>query len=359
MASLHLHSVAPVAVTRHRATAPSHFKALPSPHSLVPALSSRDTFCHSPLTVPLRPALTVRPARRSLSVPSASAMPAPSPAVPDHLVQFAHRLADAAREVVPPFFRRPISIELKADESPVTAADRAAEEAITALIRAEYPAHGILGEEQGLQGPVGAAGAGEEGAVCEWVWVVDPIDGTASFITGKPLFGTLIALLHGGRPVLGVLEQPVLRERWVGVHGRPTTFNGLPVATRRCAALRDAYVYTTSPDLFPGASGEAFRAVKGGARKANYGCDCYAFGLVALGCVDVALEFGVKPWDYLALAPIVAGAGGKMTDWRGGELRLASLRPEEWVGDVVATGDPELHATVLATLAWEQRNKGE
>ncbi|GJP53386.1 hypothetical protein CLOM_g12539 [Closterium sp. NIES-68] len=165
MASLHLHSVAPVAVTRHRATAPSHFKALPSPHSLVPALSSRDTFCHSPLTVPLRPALTVRPARRSLSVPSASAMPAPSPAVPDHLVQFAHRLADAAREVVPPFFRRPISIELKADESPVTAADRAAEEAITALIRAEYPAHGILGEEQGLQGPVGAAGGGGGGGV--------------------------------------------------------------------------------------------------------------------------------------------------------------------------------------------------
>ncbi|CAI5485094.1 unnamed protein product [Closterium sp. Yama58-4] len=292
-------------------------------------------------------------------------MPAPPAPVPEHLVQFAHRLADAAREVVPPFFRQPIGIELKADESPVTAADRAAEAAITALIRAEYPAHGILGEEQGLQGPVRAGDAGVEegdgewGGECEWVWVIDPIDGTASFITGKPLFGTLVALLHRGRPVLGVLEQPVLRERWVGVAGRPTTFNGVPVATRRCADLRDAYVYTTSPDLFPGASGEAFRAVKSGARKANYGCDCYAFGLLASGFVDVALEFGVKPWDYLALVPIVAGAGGRMSDWRGRELRLASLRAEDWVGDVVATGDAQLHATVLATLAWEQRGKGE
>ncbi|GJP54484.1 hypothetical protein CLOM_g13566 [Closterium sp. NIES-68] len=171
MASLHLHSVAPVAVTRHRATAPSHFKALPSPHSLVPALSSRDTFCHSPLTVPLRPALTVRPARRSPVSPFRLRHACAVPRGPDHLVQFAHRLADAAREVVPPFFRRPISIELKADESPVTAADRAAEEAITALIRAEYPAHGILGEEQGLQGPWGRRGRGRRGRCasgCGW-----------------------------------------------------------------------------------------------------------------------------------------------------------------------------------------------
>ncbi|GJP54758.1 hypothetical protein CLOM_g13804 [Closterium sp. NIES-68] len=212
-------------------------------------------------------------------------MPAPSPAVPDHLVQFAHRLADAAREVVPPFFRRPISIELKADESPVTAADRAAEEAITALIPRRVPRARHPGRGAGAAGARGGGGGGEEGAVCEWVWVVDPIDGTASFITGKPLFRHAHRAAARRPPRAGRAGAARAAERWVGVHGRPTTFNGLPVATRRCAALRDAYVYTTSPDLFPGASGEAFRAVKGGARKANYGCDCYAFGLVALGCV--------------------------------------------------------------------------
>ncbi|CAI5534503.1 unnamed protein product [Closterium sp. Naga37s-1] len=367
MASLRPHPlIRPAPPTHQSVTPPATLHLTPV---LAPTLSSRPAFCHLPLRLHARPIFSTRTARQSPAVPSASAMPAPPAPVPEHLVQFAHRLADAAREVVPPFFRQPIGIELKADESPVTAADRAAEAAITALIRAEYPAHGILGEEQGLQGPVRAGDAGEGAAggegeggwesECEWVWVIDPIDGTASFITGKPLFGTLVALLHRGRPVLGVLEQPVLRERWVGVAGRPTTFNGVPVATRRCADLRDAYVYTTSPDLFPGASGEAFRAVKSGARKANYGCDCYAFGLLSSGFVDVALEFGVKPWDYLALVPIVAGAGGRMTDWRGRELRLASLRAEDWVGDVVATGDAQLHATVLATLAWEQRGKGE
>ncbi|GJP55020.1 hypothetical protein CLOM_g14011 [Closterium sp. NIES-68] len=177
-------------------------------------------------------------------------MPAPSPAVPDHLVQFAHRWRTRRARWFHRSSAGPISIELKADESPVTAADRAAEEAITALIRAEYPAHGILGEEQGCRAR-GAAGRGRRGRCasgCGW-WTPSTARRVSS--RGKPLFGTLIALLHGGRPVLGVLEQPVLRERWVGVHGRPTTFNGLPVATRRCAALRDAYVYTTSPTSSP------------------------------------------------------------------------------------------------------------
>ncbi|CAI5534506.1 unnamed protein product [Closterium sp. Naga37s-1] len=319
MASLRPHPlIRPAPPTHQSVTPPATLHLTPV---LAPTLSSRPAFCHLPLRLHARPIFSTRTARQSPAVPSASAMPAPPAPVPEHLVQFAHRLADAAREVVPPFFRQPIGIELKADESPVTAADRAAEAAITALIRAEYPAHGILGEEQGLQGPVRAGDAGEGAAggegeggwesECEWVWVIDPIDGTASFITGKPLFGTLVALLHRGRPVLGVLEQPVLRERWVGVAGRPTTFNGVPVATRRCADLRDAYVYTTSPDLFPGASGEGVpRGEESGARKGELtGATANAFGLLSSGFVDVARSSASSPGTTSLVRPHCGGRG--------------------------------------------------
>src|SRR5436309_8793356 len=153
----------------------------------------------------------------------------------------AEALADAAGAVIRPYFRQKIAVDDKADASPVTIADREAEQAMRALIEARFPGDGIFGEEFGTV---------REGA--EFVWVLDPIDGTKSFISGIPLFGTLIALAHRGRPILGIIDQPVLRERWIGVGGRPTTFNGARVRCRRCPALAGATMFSTSPDMFRG-----------------------------------------------------------------------------------------------------------
>ena len=207
-------------------------------------------------------------------------------------------------------------MDVKPDASPVTAADRAAEAAMRALVQRKAPAHAVFGEEGGLTR--GAAGGGEP-----FVWVLDPIDGTKSFITGKPLFGTLIALVDTatGTPLLGVLDQPVLRERWLGVAGRPTTLNGEAVRVRACAQLRDAYMYSTTPFMFDAATRPPYDDLAAAVRMPMYGCDCYAYGLLALGLCDVVAEADLKPYDYMALVPIVTGAGGIMTDWR---VRLAA-----------------------------------
>lgn len=277
-----------------------------------------------------------------------SPSPPPSPSLAE-LVAFAHELADEARRIVPQYFRRRLEVDTKADLSPVTIADLEVERAVRALLAQRFPLHAVLGEEGGA-GPAEGAGG-----LAEWVWVVDPIDGTASFITGKPLFGVLIALLHRGVPVLGILEQPILGERWVGCQGTPTALNGRPVQVRRAPSLASSYLYTTSPHLFPAPHAErAFEAVRARVKRVNYGCDCYAFGLLALGFVDVALEFGVKPWDFLALVPIVEGAGGVMSDWKGQPLRLTSLDPADWPSHILAAGSPEVHQEALQLLAWDQ-----
>ena len=202
-------------------------------------------------------------------------------------------------------------MDVKPDASPVTAADRAAEAAMRSLVQRKAPNHAVFGEEGGLTR--GAAGGGEP-----FVWVLDPIDGTKSFITGKPLFGTLIALVDTatGTPLLGVLDQPVLRERWLGVAGRPTTLNGEAVRVRACAQLRDAYMYSTTPFMFDAATRPPYDDLAAAVRMPMYGCDCYAYGLLALGLCDVVAEADLKPYDYMALVPIVTGAGGIMTDWR-------------------------------------------
>jgi histidinol phosphatase-like enzyme (inositol monophosphatase family) len=250
------------------------------------------------------------------------------------LIAFANELADAAGEIVRRYFRRGVAVDDKADLSPVTIADREAELALRALIETRFPEHGILGEEHG-----------SHHADAERVWVLDPIDGTKSFISGVPLFGTLIALVERGTPVLGVIDQPISRERWIGARGHKSTLNGAPIATRPCPALAAATLFATSPDMFRGADAEGFQRLKGAVKLARFGGDCYAYGLLAAGFIDLVVEAGLKPYDYAALAPVIAGAGGSMTDWQGKPLGLGSD------GRVLACGDPRLAGAARSLLA--------
>ena len=251
----------------------------------------------------------------------------------DAALALAAELADAAGEAIRPHFRQPIKIDDKPDLSPVTIADRSAEEAMRRLIAARFPDHGIIGEEYG-----------REREDAEFVWVLDPIDGTKSFISGVPLFGTLIALARRGRPILGIIDQPISRERWVGAESRPTTLNGQPVRTRPSAGLGAATVFATSPDMFHGNDAVAFGRVSVTAKLVRFGADCYAYGLVALGLIDCVIEASLKPYDFSAMVPIVEGAGGITSDWRGAPLTLGSD------GRIVAAGDRRLHRQVLALL---------
>ena len=247
----------------------------------------------------------------------------------------AHRLADRAGEIQRRYFRTPVSVETKADASPVTIADREAEAAMRELILAAYPDHGILGEEHG-----------SEALDAEFVWVLDPIDGTKSFITGRPLFGTLIALAHQGRPVVGLIDQTILRERWVGSLGAASAWNGRPIRTRPCPRLEDAVLFTTSPLLFePGAERAAYTRVEARVRLPMFGGDCYAYGLLAAGFADLVIEAGLAPYDFMALAPVVEGAGGRITDWQGQPLHLGSS------GQVLAAGDARTHAAATTLLS--------
>ena len=247
----------------------------------------------------------------------------------------AHRLADRAGEIQRRYFRSPVSVETKADQSPVTIADREAEAAMRELIAAACPGHGILGEEHG-----------RERTDAEFVWVLDPIDGTKSFITGRPLFGTLIALAHRGRPVLGLIDQAILRERWVGQKGAASVWNGRPIAVRPCPRLGDAMLFATSPTMFAaGPEATVFARLQAGVRTPLFGGDCYAYGLLAMGFADLVVEAALQPYDFMALAPVIEGAGGTITDWRGDPLELRSS------GQVVAAGDLRVHRAARAILA--------
>jgi inositol-phosphate phosphatase/L-galactose 1-phosphate phosphatase/histidinol-phosphatase len=247
---------------------------------------------------------------------------------------FANELADAAGAIIRRYFRRKIAISDKSDRTPVTIADRAAEAAMRRLIKARFPEHGILGEEYGASKPE-----------ADYVWVLDPIDGTKSFISGIPLFGTLIALTHRGRPVLGVIDQPILKERWVGAAGRRSLLNGKPIRSRRCAALESATLYATAPDMFRGSAAAAFERLRRRVKLTRFGGDCYAYALLATGFIDLVVEVDLKPYDYCALAPVIEGAGGIMTNWQGRPLDLYSD------GRVVACGDHTLAKRALRVLA--------
>jgi inositol-phosphate phosphatase / L-galactose 1-phosphate phosphatase / histidinol-phosphatase len=251
----------------------------------------------------------------------------------DDDLALAARLADAAGAAIRPFFRQPFSMEAKADASPVTEADRAAEAAMRAILAAERPGDGIIGEEYGREREDAAR-----------VWVLDPIDGTRSFVAGRPIFGTLIALLEGGRPVLGVIDQPINGERWVGATGRQTTLNGIVVGTRTCDGVAQAHIATTGPSYFTADSYAAFDRVRAAARDTLWGGDCYNYGLLAAGHLDLVIEDGLKIYDFAALVPVVEGAGGRMTDWQGQPLHQGSA------GQVIAAGNPALIAETAALL---------
>lgn len=243
-------------------------------------------------------------------------------------IALAHALADAAGAAIRPYFRAAFQQEQKADASPVTQADREAEAAIRLILERERPQDGIIGEEYG-----------NEREDAERVWVLDPIDGTRSFIAGRPIFGTLIALTVAGRPVLGLLDQPVTGERWIGADGHPTTIGGEPARTRACIYPGSALFATTAPwfcgkfDILREATGDTL-----------LGGDCYNYALLASGHVDLVVEEGLKLYDFAALVPIVENAGGRMTDWSGLPLGTGSD------GRVVAVGDPALLQPALALL---------
>ena len=255
--------------------------------------------------------------------------------LPSEFVAFAHRLADAAGEIQRRWFRKRLDVEAKADSSPVTIADREAEAIMRELVERCYPDHGILGEEHG-----------RARLDAEWVWVLDPIDGTKSFVCGRPLFATLIGLLHEGRPVLGVVEQAVLGERWIGARGHATSWNGRPCRTRARAELGEAMLGCTSPQMFarPGERA-AFERVLGRVRQAIWGGDGYGAALVALGTLDLVIEAALEPYDVLPLVPVIEGAGGRVTDWEGRSPDLSSGQR------MIVAGDPRVHAQARALLA--------
>ncbi len=250
---------------------------------------------------------------------------------------FIGRLATAAGETILPFFRTSLSIDDKSathEFDPVTEADRAAEAVMRRLIKANFPRHGIVGEEFGNEDPD-----------AEYVWVLDPIDGTKSFIAGFPIWGTLIGLLHRGMPVFGMMHQPFIGERFSGDNGQaryqgPSGERRLQV--RRCASLKEATSYTTSPLLMSAEDRAIFGRIEQAVRLSRYGGDCYSYCMLAAGHLDLVVETELKPYDIAPLVPIITGAGGIVTNWEGG--------PAQSGGRIVAAGDPRVHEAALKLL---------
>lgn len=252
----------------------------------------------------------------------------------EDLVRFAEELADASRAILAEALSRPPQVETKADRSPVTALDKAVEQRLREMIGQRYPRHGIQGEEFGSQ---------DRGA--EHVWVIDPIDGTGPFIAGIPVFGTLIGLARGGRPLVGVADHPVTRERWVGGEGLPSRRNGRAVRTRRGAPLAAAMMSSSSPDFYAPEEWARYQRLRQAVSWAVYGGSCYAYMQLASGRIDLSIDCSMDVYDILPLEPVIRGAGGLVTDWAGKPIDL------DWKGQVLAAGDPALHAGALAILA--------
>jgi histidinol phosphatase-like enzyme (inositol monophosphatase family) len=251
--------------------------------------------------------------------------------------QFVNELATLSGQAILPFFRSGFSMRDKSEGGafdPVTEADRAGEAAMRQLIRRTFPTHGIIGEE-----------FGEEQTDAEYVWVLDPIDGTKAFVAGLPVWGTLIGLMRNGAPAYGLMHQPFTGERFIG-DGGGASYRGpqgeRKLMTRRCRSINEAVISTTSPRLFANGDLEAYERVERETRIARYGCDCYAYCMLAAGHIDIVIEAGLKPHDIVALIPIIEGAGGVVTAWDGG--------PASAGGSVAAAGDRRIHESVLRLL---------
>jgi myo-inositol-1(or 4)-monophosphatase len=254
---------------------------------------------------------------------------------------FVDELATLSGTAIMPFFRTALGIEDKSGGGafdPVTEADRAAEAAIRHRIRALFPHHGVMGEEYG-----------SNRLDAEFVWVLDPIDGTKSFITGMPGWGTLIGLLRNGQPCYGMMHQPFTKERFSG-DGGSAKYRGpggaRALKTRPCGKLAEAVLYTTTPRLMPDEERRLFGKIEDSVRMSRYGGDCYAYCMLAAGFIDLVIEAQLQPYDIVALIPIVEGAGGVITTWDGG--------PAQGGGRIVAAGDPRIHAAALSILQGQE-----
>lgn len=252
----------------------------------------------------------------------------------DELVAFAESLAEEARSILREANTMPTEIRYKADASPVTDLDRRIEAQIRTRIDDRYPEHGILGEEHGSRD-----------LDADLVWVIDPIDGTAPFIAGIPVYGTLIGLAHHGRPYVGVIDHPATDDRWIGVAGRFARHNGKAVRTRRCDLLAEAFMTNSNPDFLNDDEMRAFAALKSQVRYVQYGGSCYAYAMLASGRTDIGLDANFDPFDVFAPAAVIEGAGGMVTDWSGKPIDL------EWSGQILAAGCAEMHERAVSVLA--------
>ncbi len=253
--------------------------------------------------------------------------------VTHEIIEFAQGLADTSRTLIRQAVCCPVRRDSKSDGSPVTATDRAVENRLRELIEDSYPGHGVVGEEYG-----------ESSSDRELIWVLDPIDGTLAFMAGIPVYGTLIALLENRAPVLGIIDMPATGERWIGCHGEATTCNGEPVCARRCEDLSAALLSTSNPDFFSASDLPVLERLKAATAWAVYGGSCMAYAQIASGRIDIGIDVAFEPFDYLALAPVVEGAGGIVSDWAGESLTLDS-------GDrFIAACSPQLHRQALKVL---------
>lgn len=253
------------------------------------------------------------------------------------LINFAGHLADISSKIAKQYFRLDNEEVAKDDDSPVTKADREIERILREEIQKNYPTHGIIGEEFGLH---------NEGA--DFTWILDPIDGTSSFIIGRPIFGTLIALTHKGKSILGIMNQPITSERWIGAEGI-STLNGEKIKTRKCTEIADAVMCASSSFHFRDADEKVLKKISGLTKYQKiggiiYGGDCYSYASLASGFVDIVIDPGLKVYDYAALLPIIENAGGIITDWQGNDPKLKSNVK------LVACGTKELHEKVLKAI---------
>lgn len=255
--------------------------------------------------------------------------------IPEYL-EFAQYLADLSGDVAKKYFKNPeLVIEAKANMSPVSIADKKIEEMLREEISKKYPEHGLFGEEYGR------ARYNESSLK----WILDPIDGTTSFVAGIPVFGILISLAYYNTPILGIIDQPILHERFVGVKNKQSTLNKSPINTRNCKKLEDAVFSTTNPFYFDeGKEWEFFMKIKNQAKSACFGNDCYAYAMLASGNVDVVIENKLKPYDFAALIPVIEGSGGIVTTWEGNSVTIDSN------GYIIACATKELHEQVISFL---------
>ncbi|MFP4893245.1 inositol monophosphatase family protein [Paraburkholderia sp. EG304] len=250
---------------------------------------------------------------------------------PTDTCRFLDSLGDEARILALKHFRTRFDVTTKSDATPVTIADREIERRLRELILSRHPSHHLVGEEEG-----GETGDGT-------TWVIDPIDGTKSFVSGLPLFGTLVAVLESRLPAYGLIEVPALRERWIG-YGNSTVLNGTPCKVSSCTRLRDARLCTTDPQIFIGEASRAFSTLSRSVAISRFGTDCYGYALLASGYIDLVVEADLEIYDVMALVPVVRGAGGIVTTWSGHPIT------ERFDGTVVAAATPGLHTEALGVL---------